>query len=102
MLPLYAKLGVRDGLAAERTLLAAERTFLAYFRTALAMLVAGISGVRLLTEPVLIVVSYTLATCGLLVLILGLFRFVRTRQVTRQMLLRLLEESHQEIGDAGG
>jgi putative membrane protein len=95
MKDLYATVEVRDGLAAERTLLAAERTFLAYFRTALAMLVAGITGVRLILEPVLIVVSYVLAGSGLFVLSLGVVRLVLSRRATRRMLVRLIEDRRQ-------
>ena len=95
MKDLYAKLGVRDGLAAERTALAAERTFLAYFRTALAMLVAGVTGVRLIEEPVLIRVSYLLAASGVLVLNLGVVRLLHSRRTMRRMLLRLIDDPSQ-------
>jgi putative membrane protein len=85
---LYRAVPVTDGLAAERTFLAAERTLLAYLRTALAMSVAGLTGARLLDDPVLRLVSVALAAASLVVLAFGIVRHRRSDRVTRQLLRR--------------
>lgn len=94
---LYPRVGVTDALAAERTFLAAERTFLAYVRTALAMFVAGLSGARLLDDPLLIRCGYALVALSLPVFSLGLWRLRRSNRSTRDALTRATEEgAHRE------
>lgn len=85
---LYRAVPVTDGLAAERTFLAAERTLLAYLRTALAMAVTGVTGARLLDDPMLRVVSVSLAVTSLVVIAFGIVRHRRSDRITRQLLQR--------------
>lgn len=86
---LYDDVPVTDGLAAERTFLAAERTLLAYVRTAFALFLAGVTGARLLEDPLLVRIGYVLAGTSLLVLVLGLSRFRSSARATRRLLARL-------------
>ena len=85
----YDRVGVRDGLAAERTVLAAERTFLAYVRSAFAMFVAGVSGAHLLSHPALKSTGYVLTLLSIGVFVVGIFRFRASLKETRKMLRRL-------------
>ncbi len=70
----------RDKLALERTRLANERTFLAYVRTGLALLGAAAILFQFFTElDANIAIAWVLAISGLLVLVIGLFRFNSVR-----------------------
>lgn len=89
---LYDKIPVRDGLAGERTVLAAERTFLAYVRTAFAMFVTGLTGAQFLKEPTLIMVAHALTALSVVVFVIGVRRFAKSRVETRRMLERLTED----------
>jgi len=71
---IYGNLSAREALALERTFLANERTILSYLRTSLAMAVAGISGVRLVHDWILIGCGYVLIVSSLVVFIVGIFR----------------------------
>ena len=67
---------IRDKLALERTRLANERTFLAYVRTALSL----IAGAAVLfeffsTSPSYMAVAWFLAVLGVIVFIIGIYRF---------------------------
>gem|GEM_PF-1751026 len=79
--PIYGNLSAREALALERTHLATERTLLAYMRTSLAMAVAGISGVRLVHDWILITCGYVLIFSSLIVFVVGYFR--RRHSVSR-------------------
>jgi putative membrane protein len=82
----------RDQLALERTRLANERTFLAYVRTGLALLGAAAVLFQFFTEvDANIAIAWILAICGLLVLVIGLFRFNSVRAE--------LNAYAEEIGD---
>lgn len=71
---------LRDTLALERTRLANERTFLAYVRTALSLLAGGAVLFQFFsTRPSYLAVAWLLIVGGGIVLILGLFRFLRVR-----------------------
>lgn len=92
---LYSRVPVRDGLAAERTVLAAERTFLAYVRTAFAMLITGLTGAHLLTDPTLVSIGYVLTAVSALVFVVGIYRYAASRSETRKMLVRLEQEEEE-------
>ncbi|WP_373081598.1 DUF202 domain-containing protein [Zhongshania sp.] len=70
----------RDKLALERTRLANERTFLAYVRTGLALLGAAAVLFQFFTElNANIAIAWVLVIFGLVVLVVGLFRFNSVR-----------------------
>ena len=71
---------MRDKLALERTRPANERTFLAYVRTALSL----IAGAAVLfeffsTSPSYMAVAWFLAVLGVIVFIIGIYRFRTVR-----------------------
>jgi putative membrane protein len=71
--------GLRDYLADHRTVLANERTFLAYLRTALTLFVAGVSFIRFFDVLVVEVVGWIFLPAGLIILLLGVARYRKTR-----------------------
>jgi len=79
---------LRDLLAAERTVLAAERTFLAYVRTGIAFLATGASFVRFFGTLAFVVWGWFLVTIGLAALGVGTWRFRKTSQEIRLLLIR--------------
>lgn len=71
---------LREKLALERTRLANERTFLAYVRTALSLVAGGVVVLQYLAEsPGDIVAGWLLAVSGVVVLAIGLTRFIRVK-----------------------
>jgi putative membrane protein len=72
--------GLRDYLADHRTILANERTFLAYLRTALTLFVAGVSFIRFFDSLPVEVVGWIFLPFGLITLLLGAFRYRKTRE----------------------
>ncbi len=89
---------LRDHLARDRTVLANERTLLAYVRTAIAILAGGgtllkvFPGVRYLR-----ILGSILLVLGVLVLIVGIWRFVA---VSRELRAIYHRSKHVERGDA--
>ncbi|MEZ6141600.1 MAG: DUF202 domain-containing protein [Zavarzinella sp.] len=76
---------LRDELAVERTKLANERTVLAYIRTALAL--AGGGAVLLQLYPsnnLILILAWTLIIFGMLVVVIGAYRFVAIRNRLRK------------------
>jgi len=72
---------LRDALAVERTHLANERTFLAYIRTSLALLVGGAMALKLLDDdPLLISFAWFAVVIGMMILVLGSYRFIHVRR----------------------
>ena len=72
---------IRDTLALERTRLANERTFLAYIRTGLALLAASAVLFQFFsTLHSHVVVAWLLAIGGILILVVGLVRFMIVRK----------------------
>lgn len=72
---------VRDYLAVDRTAQANERTFLAYIRTALAFGAGGIGLIKLFDESIgIIVLGWLLISLGLIVLVFGVYRFIKFRR----------------------
>ena len=72
---------IRDHLAVDRTTLANERTLLAYARTALAFAAGGAGLIKLWPLTVIIVFGAILIAIGIITLIIGLFRFFKTRKM---------------------
>jgi putative membrane protein len=80
---------LRDHLAHDRTVLANERTLLAYVRTAIAIVASGATLLEFFADiRYLHVLGGVLLGVGVLVLVLGLWRFVvvacQLRRVYRQ------------------
>ena len=74
---------LRDTLALKRTLLANERTFLAYVRTALSLIAGSAVLFQFFSDiPLYLLIAWLLILSGGLVLLVGLFRFIR---VARQL-----------------
>tara|TARA_R110002153_G_scaffold107109_4_gene246902 strand:+ start:69212 stop:69469 length:258 start_codon:yes stop_codon:yes gene_type:complete len=72
---------IRDKLALERTHLANERTFLAYIRTGLSLLAASAVLFQFFSSlHAYSAIAWTLAGCGVALLIIGLVRFNTVRK----------------------
>lgn len=78
-------LEIRDNLAMERTKLANERTFLSYMRTGTAMVLAGLTFVKVFEDdPFYIGVGLAFIPIGLGITIFGYYRFTKKkREVAR-------------------
>ena len=70
---------LRDYLALERTIMSNERTLLAYLRTGIALLIAGITGTQVFAEKSWLIISIVAAVAGIIVVLLGLRRFLVVR-----------------------
>lgn len=68
---------IRDSLAMERTKLANERTLLSYTRTAIALVLAGLTFIKLFEDPIYIGVGVLAIPAGLGVAIYGYRRFAK-------------------------
>lgn len=75
-----------DILALERTVMANERTFLAYIRTSLSLFIPGVAGVQLADSLLLEVVSFLFIPLGITVFILGVYRFLKKRKQSREVI----------------
>ncbi len=72
---------MRDMLALERTRLANERTFLAYVRTALSMIAGAAVLFQFFAEiRAYYAAAWVLAVLGIVVLLVGLYRFHKVRR----------------------
>lgn len=76
---------IRDRLALERTRLANERTLLAYVRTSLSL----IAGAAVLFQffssfDAYVAFAWVLATLGILVLAVGIYRFITVRAALKR------------------
>ncbi|MFD2999681.1 DUF202 domain-containing protein [Pontibacter toksunensis] len=78
-------LEIRDSLAMERTKLANERTFLAYMRTGTAMVLAGLTFIKVFEEdPFYIGIGLVFIPIGLGISLFGYYRFsTKKREVAR-------------------
>ena len=74
------KLTLRDKLAMDRTLLANERTFLAYLRTFIGLIGTGFALWKLIDIYWARVVSVILLAAAPVVLVVGIFRYVKTEK----------------------
>ena len=70
---------VRDWLALDRTVLANERTFLAYGRSALALLLSGLTVLKLFHSVPATLAGWALAALAVIVFIFGVQRFLKMR-----------------------
>lgn len=75
---------IRDLLARQRTELANERTLLAYVRTALGFFIVGVPAVWWLDQPYAQALGGVSLVAGVVVLIVGLQRFLATRKIIEQ------------------
>jgi putative membrane protein len=73
-------LPLTDRLALERNRLANERTLLAYIRTFLSFVVAGVSLIQFFEVRVFIVLGFILIPSGFLILLSGVYRYIRVRK----------------------
>ena len=71
---------LRDFLAVDRTDLANERTLLAYMRTFIGLLVSGVGLIKFIDDNTLIVIGYILSSVSPIILLLGIYRFLRVRK----------------------
>ena len=83
------RLTLRDELAVDRTVLANERTMLGYVRTGLAFLVLGLSFLHFLEEAYYHVAGYVFMAVAVIVLLVGIIRFLQMRRELQR--LRLIE-----------
>ena len=78
-------LEIRDTLAIDRTKLANERTFLAYMRTAMALVLAGLTFLKVFAEdPFYIGIGIAFMGVGLCVVFFGLYRFMKKKRKVSQ------------------
>lgn len=70
---------IRDSLAMERTKLANERTFLSYERTAVAMVLGGLTFIKLFNDFVYVGLGILAIPVGIAIGIYGYLRFSRKR-----------------------
>lgn len=73
--------GLRDHLAADRTVMANERTFLAYVRTSLTFFIAGATFIRFFDSLTLEVVGWAFIPVSFLVMVIGVVSFRRGKRV---------------------
>ncbi|MCC9136564.1 DUF202 domain-containing protein [Pontibacter silvestris] len=78
-------LEIRDSLAMERTKMANERTLLAYMRTATAMVLAGLTFIKVFdNDPFYIGIGVIAIPLGLVIACFGYYRFSKKKsQVSR-------------------
>lgn len=82
---------LRDALAFDRTILANERTLLAYFRSAMALLAAGITLLKFFPEDQFLqITGYVMFAVGMVVGIMGLYRFYKVRKSLKFLKLKQL------------
>lgn len=75
---------IRDSLAMERTKLANERTLLSYTRTAIALVLAGLTFIKLFEDPIYIGVGMLAIPAGMGVAIYGYRRFTKKQKAISQ------------------
>lgn len=76
---------LRDHLAMERTKLANERTLLSYIRASLYLLLGGIGLLGLKDFEDLKVVGYISLTLSVIVLVIGIYRYILLRRHLNKM-----------------
>ncbi|TXK52816.1 DUF202 domain-containing protein [Pontibacter qinzhouensis] len=70
---------IRDSLAMERTKLANERTFLSYERTAVAMILGGLTFIKLFDDLIYVGLGILAIPAGIAIGVFGYMRFSRKR-----------------------
>lgn len=80
---------IRDKLALERTELANERTFLAYVRTSLSLIAGAVVLFQFFSSVhAYVAIAWVLAVLGVIVLLVGIYRFRKVRAELRTALDR--------------
>ncbi|WP_071784630.1 YidH family protein [Pontibacter actiniarum] len=75
---------VKDSLAMERTKLANERTLLAYSRTAMALVLAGLTFMKLFEDMLYQSIGFVFILAGLVMAVFGYRRFCKKKEsITR-------------------
>jgi len=83
---------LRDALAFDRTILANERTLLAYLRSAMALLAVGVTLIKFFPQDkILNLTGIVMFILGLVVVIMGLFRFYRIRKSLKLLSFKATE-----------
>lgn len=90
---------LRDYLALERTKLANERTLLAYSRTSLYMLIGGIAFLQLEDFRNILWVGHLALGLSLILIIIGLYRYLQIRSRLSRYYQRNLDEQERENDD---
>jgi putative membrane protein len=96
------RLILRDHLALVRTRLANERTLMSYIRSALYLLLGGIALLKLKSYVELHLVGYLALGLCVLILVVGIYRYIRLRRHLTQYYKAWQEEAekHASIADA--
>jgi putative membrane protein len=82
-------LPLTDQLAVERTRLANERTLLAYVRTGLALIAGGFGVSEFVAGPAAPSAGVAIALGGGVILLIGIWRFIRARNDLRATVERV-------------
>jgi len=90
---------LRDDLAVKRTVLANQRTLLAFINTAMALLISGISLIKLFQADFTYKLGWTLSLLSLVLLVLGLLNYVK-HQKTISVIYKNGNHSNQFAGEA--
>lgn len=77
-------LEIRDSLAMQRTEMANERTLLAYMRTAMAMVLAGLTFIKLFEDPLYIGLGLMAIPVGVAIALFGYRRYAKKKQQMSQ------------------
>ena len=93
------ELELNDQLAAARSILANERTFLSYQRTGLALLAAGFSFIRFFGSAWIEFVGYIFVPSAVITFALGVFRYVKMRDLIRNLELESSSNSLDKQND---
>lgn len=94
---LHTPLLNADLLSLERNKLSNERTLLAYSRTFLSFAVAGVTLIQFFKYMFIVYFGYALIPIGLIILGIGVFRYIRTRKRIAEIKLKLLEEDDSDV-----
>jgi putative membrane protein len=85
-------LTLRDALAFDRTILANERTLLSYLRSAMALLAVGVTLIKFFPQDKILNLSgIVMFILGVIVVILGLFRFFKVRKSLKLLSFKATE-----------
>ncbi|MCZ7602463.1 MAG: DUF202 domain-containing protein [Melioribacteraceae bacterium] len=88
---------LRDYLALERTKLANERTFMAYLRTSLYMILGGIAFLQMEDFKEIIWVSYVTLGLSVVLLFVGLYRYLQIRYRIKNYFVAGYESTNEEV-----
>ena len=97
-----SRLGLREHLAAARSILANERTFLAYQRTALTELAVAATFIRFFDHPALTVIGWLLVPASVVTMALGLGRYRRMHKLIHHLEENALRPDAPDESPAGG